>query len=714
MNSFVLKSPDEAEREIAKVFKHGLSAHGGTLGFFCRDEGAFLDNAWLPLGRITLAAKAQLKRTDGSVDELVISKLLKLGAYDWSTPNTDEARAGLSTVLGVKAGDPTLELDFVLADVASIAVRVGFSRPTFDPSALEDMPYRRPTTIVADTSGVLQGGLDFVATFLHPAARVKVPAIVNMELTGAAEAFFALRRARKRDKPSQRRRQLVDHLKSQGGQRALLRLELQADTEVERTFLLGDPLREAFATDNDGDVAGLNISRSIGAYADRLILEAARHHQAQTGPTHEVRLLTGDQGLARMALAEGMAPLYFKATKTDQLFGSFLTGRTLHPFTGRAQSISLATMLWEFATAFGAAKVQDEESGSSFTVCALGKDMTWSPYHSLEDLLWCSTLAPEEGQIAPRQNGENAGSGIPEEGEPRETAERTKRVDQESVGSAETDKIEGRRSTTKQPEKDSKVAFLRFDVSRLFRLICALDDLQELSADDVIKILGVKSEKGGDEYRRFLSSAGLVHIENKLWKTAPGISRLSGALRNERSEEVHECLLAAPSYQAFVQRVGELEVGEVLDRDYFGRGVNAYRILGEIGRICAEVRGEGIYTTSNDPQASLFAPLARQRFEELEGGDGLVAAGAWLEALIRKDGIHPVVARRRLDQASEFGLIHRSTEGSTTQIRNDEHVLYVLRVSSGMPRAEKAHLYRGDFLIPGKASVSLRIREAKS
>ena len=54
------------------------------------------------------------------------------------------------------------------------------------------------------------------------------------------------------------------------------------------------------------------------------------------------------------------------------------------------------------------------------------------------------------------------------------------------------------------------------------------------------------------------------------------------------------------------------------------------------------------------------------------------------------------------------------TEGSTTQIRNDDHVLHVLKVSSGMPRVEKVHLYRGDFLIPGKASVSLRIRDAQS
>lgn len=714
MTRFELHSPEDAVREIAKVFKNGLLRPDGNLVISCRDEGAFVDNTWLPLGYIRLAPIAQLTTIDRPIDELVIGNLIRLGAFEWSTPTIEAAKTELSRALGVKDADQPFELEPVLADVSSIAVRVGLSRPSFDPAALEDMPYMRPTTIVADTSGVLQGGLDFVATFLHPTARVKVPSIVNMELTGAAENFFILRRARKKDRALRRRRELAEHLKSQGGQRALLRLELQENTEIERTFLLGDPLREAFATDNDGDVSGLNISRPIRAYADRLILEAARHHQAQTGPTHEVRLLTGDQGLARMALAEGIAPLYFSATKANRLFGSILTGRTLHPFTGKVQSISLATILWELATAFGAARIEDDSGGGNFTVCALGKDMSWSPYHSLDDLLWCSTVVPIERRAASRQISEENDSTKSEKDDRREVPERTAEAVQSAVAVDDTATENSATRTVVPVARESKVAYLRFDVGKLFRLICALDDLQEMREDDVVKNLSVKGRQGTDEYRRFLLSAGLLQIEDGVWKSDVGIARLSGALRNGRSEEVHECLLMAPSYQAFVSRVVELEIGQVLDEKYFGRGINAYRVLGEIGCICAQVRGEGIYATSNEPAVSAFASLARKRFAELEGGDGLVSTGAWLEALVRQDGVHPEIARRRLDQASEHKLIRRSTEGSTTQIRNDDHVLYVLRVSAGLPRVEKVHLYRGDFLIPGKASVSLRIREAQS
>lgn len=97
------------------------------------------------------------------------------------------------------------------------------------------------------------------------------------------------------------------------------------------------------------------------------------------------------------------------------------------------------------------------------------------------------------------------------------------------------------------------------------------------------------------------------------------------------------------------------------------------------------------------------------RFSELDRGDGLILAGVWRESLIRTNGIHPEHARRLLDEASAEGVLRRSTEGSTTQTRFDDHVVHVLRTDSGLPVAIPAHLYSGGSLIPDKASVSLRI-----
>jgi hypothetical protein len=149
--------------------------------------------------------------------------------------------------------------------------------------------------------------------------------------------------------------------------------------------------------------------------------------------------------------------------------------------------------------------------------------------------------------------------------------------------------------------------------------------------------------------------------------------------------------------------------GQVWDPTEFKRSATTFKTLGEVCCLCASVAGEGLYGTPNTPHPTQFAPIALQRFKDLDQGDGLVATGAWLEELIRKDGIHPEVARLRLNDASALNLLRRSTEGSTTEVRFDSHTIQVLRVRSGRPTVVVVHLYRGDYLIPGKSSTSLRI-----
>jgi hypothetical protein len=132
-------------------------------------------------------------------------------------------------------------------------------------------------------------------------------------------------------------------------------------------------------------------------------------------------------------------------------------------------------------------------------------------------------------------------------------------------------------------------------------------------------------------------------------------------------------------------------------------------MLGEVTEICAPVFGRGLFATLNRPTVEEFAPIALTRFSELDRGEGLVATGAWLETLIALDGIHPEVARARLNDASAQGLLRRTTEGSTTERRFDNHIVHVLRTKAGKPIVEQVRLYRGDYLIPGKSSTSLRV-----
>ena len=687
MSNAILMSPGEAAPKIAEMFEGSAPC-----SIAAREDRAFKDG-WLSLGEISFQLESRPESRFRSSDLPVEpAALVGNGAFEWRLPDAQDVRSALSGLLGIKEEEDkgkkdrdSGNLSRALDEIASIGVRTGLLHPVFDPSSLEEMPYRRSTTVVSDTSGALQGALDFVVRHL-PIARIKIPAIVQMEFSNLTHRFFSLRR---KHKDGRRIHELIEHLKSQGGQRTLLRLELQADTEIERTYLLGDPLRSAFQSERDSELSGLDISVSVPEYVDRLILEAARHHQAQSGPNHAVRLLTGDQGLARMALAEGVTPLYFRSVGADDFFGRRLTGQTFDPFTGHIRRTSLALVLWELATAFGSARLEGG-NGNSFTVSALGEGMSWSPYHSVDDLLWC-----EQAQAG--TSGESSN--------PVRERTGTRRSGGAEMSQAETTDTSGdiRRAVR-------KVSFQVFDVGRLLRLICALDDDQEMSELRVMELLGARSPRGGGEYRLFLSSAGLVSVTNGNWKAEPPIQPLSAALRNERVEELRDALLEAPSFSSFAAHVGQSKVGHSLDLPgIVARGANNYRILGEITLMCALVRTEGLYPTPAAPDAATFAHIALDRFSELDRGDGLVATGAWLESLIRKDGIHPEVAQRRLDEASTKGLLRRSTEGSTTQVRFDDHVVHVLRTDAGLPVVTPIHLYRGDYLIPGKGSTSLRI-----
>ena len=87
-----------------------------------------------------------------------------------------------------------VKLGAALEAIARIASRIGLIRPIFDAHVVAELPFRRPATVVADTSSVLQGALDFVATYLQPMARIKVPAVLHMEVVNQADRFLSTRR----------------------------------------------------------------------------------------------------------------------------------------------------------------------------------------------------------------------------------------------------------------------------------------------------------------------------------------------------------------------------------------------------------------------------------------------------------------------------------------------------------------------------------------
>ena len=693
MTSHTLMSPVEATAHIAEVFRDGDACQ-----LSAREDSAFSGDDWLTLGNVGLdcAVRSPCDRMSA----------VRSGAFEWVLPDSGKAAEELCERLGAcdkhrQGSDTCHKVGQALDDIASIAVRVGLLHPTIDAATMEDIPYLRPTTVVSDTSGILQGALDFVVRHLHPATRIKIPAIAATEVVNFSDRFLSIRRNPKKNKTSEQRiAEFGGHMKSQGGQRSLIRIEMANSTEIERTFLLGDPLRGAFQRDREPSLRDLNISVPIREYADRLILEAAREHQQSSGPHHSVRLLTGDQGLARMAVSEGVIPLYYRKVEASDFFGSRLTGQTFDPFNAKLRQTSFTSVLWEIATAFGSARLLGK--GTTFEVVAMHKNKNWSTYHLVDDLLWCKIGTNDYPTVIATPRSDN---------------------DSDAMQGTTASRSEDRETRDLQSERkvrnDERVSYKRFDVNRMFRLICALDDNIKLPEADALAIIGGRGSRGGEDYRRFLLSGNLVSVHNGMWMAEPKVQTLSAALRNQRVQDICECLSSTPSFSAYRRSMQRLAVGENLNpsdmaASFQTRGEATYRVLGDITQISASVRGKGIYPTPTTPDPGTFARIAAARFAELEQGDGMVASGAWLELLIEKDGIHPEVARRKLEAVSVGEGLQVSIEGSTTQTAHDDRIVHVLRVRAQEPVVETVYLYRGDYLFPGRSSVSLRMEEIET
>ncbi|MCY4184793.1 MAG: hypothetical protein OXD45_05715 [Rhodobacteraceae bacterium] len=709
MNSFTLNSPQNAESELSKVFAYGLKNNNGKFTISCRDESAFIKNKWFPLGEIKLAINSSNQVTDED-----ISQCISEGVFEWVTPPLEKAKKHLLCVLKDNENDQIddSDLDKLMPIIASIGVRCCLNFPTFDPNFIEEIPYRQPTSIIVDTSGILQGGLDFVVKFLYPSVRVKVPGIVHMELDNSFQRFRAASHKTKKNSKS-RLEGLKEHLKSQGGLGTLMRLELNSDTEIERDFLLGDPLRETFKIDTSTGLKGMNLSLPFRSYVDRLILESARRHQIQSGQKQEVRLLTSDQGLARMALVEGIEPLFFRSIQKCKFFGNILTGRIFHPFSGRPQSISLVKVLWELAIAFGSVKLNDIENGNALEINSIGKDKFWFPTHSKNDFLWLNIIKITNDKNKGTQN-KLEDYKVPNTNSNQKSWKSNNDDEGNKINPDQKLKSQELSIKKRKGRKPSKNTFRRFQVNKLFGLVCALDDFQQLDLPEILKILETNKQIIFDNYRLFLQSGELIITENDIWKPTSKLIELSIALRNQREDEIHKYLLSIPSYYNFVDKLNDLNLGETLDKKPYGQGINGYRILGEITKVCIEIPRDGIYSTKNNPSINEFVNLAVDRFKDLDEGDNLVPTGKWLEALVKVNGIHPLTSRNKLTKAKRSRLIELVTEGSTTQIRNDRHFFHTLNLMDNQPIVEKKYLYRGDFLIPGKASVSLRIRSLLS
>jgi hypothetical protein len=619
---------------------------------------------------------------NGADAKAAVRQAIRYGFFDWTLPTRQCLEYGLADALNssdtsTPGGNSKNEARIREAAkaVALAALRCGLANPVLDAMALSRMPFHTPVSVVADTSAVLQGGLDFVALHLAPAARITIPAVVHMEILNLVDRYFSQRRASKHGA-----QMLLDHVLSQGGQRVLLRLE--RDHQLERSRIGADPLRGIIQPDSDAEDKSLGLQRVQRSFADRLILETAIQRRNQVDPNHPVILMTADQGQARMALAEGIDPMFFDANGVSHLFGTVLSGVTFRPFTDRPRThaVALTRVLWELAVTFGRARAVSVSASDGLEVATIGQMLSWQPYHSVDDLLWTAARSTTPTQ-APAPIAIDAVMGDTDQ----------------SIPSSSTPAV-----------KDRSAGSYSFSPHSMLKLMIAVDSAP-VSDDDALSVVGVRSKQTYVQYFRFLQAGDFATRSATSMVGTDRLSELLQSMATSAFDDIQRLLAGVASFEGFLSR---LNVGTPLSKEESGLRKVAFAPYCALAEACCAgvfLAGSGIFATPRNPPPDEFAVHAVQAYNAVREGEDFALTGAWLEHLVRHAAIHPIRARQRLAEAQQGGYVTRFVEGSTPETRYENRTIHVLYRAGRVPGLRRINLYHGDFLIPGRAAGSIKL-----
>ncbi|MCI4319778.1 MAG: hypothetical protein L3K23_06580 [Thermoplasmata archaeon] len=713
MTSDRLSTHPEVNALIGSVFSapasplDSLFEGGVSLDLAVRDDVAFGQSKWLELGKVSIHASG-VASDENSAQPL--SRAALMGSFEWAIPTltsvTDQLEA-LTTLDsaapaagGRRASDPAVtrhKLEEVAKWIACSAVRSGLIHPVFDAGLIEDLPFIAPTTIVCDTSAVAHGALNFAARFLPPHARFRVPAIVSMELIAQTDNYLSARRGGALTQ-LQRIGALGHHAISQAGLRCLTRLALQPDVEVDRPRLGADPLRGIAEQSPDTEDKLLGIHQLVKSFADRLILETAIQQREKQTSDCKIGLLTSDQGLARAALAEGVQPFFFDSAASKKAFGTTVLGTCFAPLVdpqsdARLYAVPLTEVLWELAVSFGSVRLQQSTPTKSLEVTAIGHSLSWQPFHSRNDLMWVRTEGSTEAGAAPRGK--------------RGLARAQTILDLPSA------KV---KAAPRVPPSSSRglLGSYRFSPSAMVMLIDTMADRNRLEDSEAMQLLGIANYQGYLDYRNFLISGEMAAAQGNGLAPLAALRNLRIAIRQQDFDAAEALFRQVPSFARFLS---ELKTGSPTDPGSLKlvrpAAVSSYLPLADAAACVLFVPGEGIYATPLKPDARRFAAMGLAAFNDLRKGEELVRTGQWLEELGRA-GLHPLRTRSLLEQSWRDKLLVRSFEGSTPETRFKGHNVHAFSTVQGRARLEELSLYDGLFLMPGRASVSLRLGKVET
>jgi hypothetical protein len=670
-------------KEEVTQFITQIGCEGQPFEISLGEDICFGDNKWVKIGTISL------KPTNKSNQEIEIQydeyHAVKFGGFEWRLPTLTELNDNISGSLESKQHEKTIQKTF-REGLQDVIRRTLLLLPVFDIETIAKMPLRKPITIVPDTSAVQQGALDFICRFFIPWARIKVPAIVHMEILTQVDNYLGIRwneknKAKSNNHPSV----LRYHLLSQGGQRTLLRIELNSDTEMERGDFGADPLRGVVTSSSDPEDKALNLQQVTRSFADRLIVETARRVQTQVRPDHPLALLTSDQGMARMAMAEGIEVFFFQSRAVPEFAGKILTGTLFHPFKREIYTIALTDVLWELAVAFGGLRLHNSKNNTSLKLWGIGgsEAVTWQPLCAKDDLLWGQF---ESKPLSPDIINENP---------PTST-------NREQI-----------RPNLPQRNRKQLTGAYSFSPDKMLQLINQLADKKQLTHSEVKQLITVENDDYYAEYQKFLYSGQLIDWDKNMLIATTSLSLLNQALIKKDYTQILACLREIPSFRVLHDKVCEAKSIQYHSKlPISNRTKRNYLSLGEAAGAWLVIENqEIIFTTLNLPKLENFIHNAISIYHKIrtQGETEWILTGQWLEEFARQYYLHPVMVKELLEPAQSRSLLRLYAEGSTPDTRFEKHRMSILKVIDGKPQLDKVFLYHGDFLIPGVSTVRLKI-----
>jgi hypothetical protein len=248
----------------------------------------------------------------------------------------------------------------------------------------------------------------------------------------------------------------------------------------------------------------------------------------------------------------------------------------------------------------------------------------------------------------------------------------------------------------------------------MLNLMGALASATSLGGSRARAVLGLQEGSQIEDYTNFLASGGFVQNDREALVKTDKLDRLWTALKLRHLPEIQSLLMEVPSFAKFTESIRSGPAREAGELSVASRSLSTYTALAEISGIALAVPDEGLFRTPNNPRPDVFAGVALGEWGRLSSGTvDWILTGDWLESLARGHGIHPLVARDRLEEARAAGLIERYAEGSTPDTRFSKHTVYVLDFQNAKPTIQAVGLYEGTFLIPGRGSVMLRLKAGR-